>query len=87
MMLICASVAACAKTGDSDRLGVQLPSDCEQLARSVDGPEWQKGQHAKILLGQTTVALEQANANLDKTRVCQIAQRETFGNPASTGEK
>jgi hypothetical protein len=87
MMLICASVAACAQTAaDSDKRGIQIPRDCEELAQPVPEPDWRKGQNAKVLLGRTTGALIQANENLDATRTCQAKQRETFAHPSRVTE-
>lgn len=86
MMTICAFEAACANVPQSaPDPGVQIPRDCEELAQPVTEPEWRKGANPKVLLADTTVALIEANENLESTRTCQARQRETFAAPA--GEK
>lgn len=87
MTLICAFAVACADaTKPPPKPSVQIPRDCEELAQPVDGPAWSKGANAKALLADTTVALEEANGNLEATRTCQQGQREGFANPSRVTE-
>lgn len=78
-MLICGFAAACASSPRSvSPQGIQIPRDCEQLAKRVNEPAWRTGDSAKMLLGRTTSSLIQANGNLDATRTCQARQRQQF---------
>lgn len=79
-MLICAFATACAADHEKfgHNLSLQVPQDCEQLAQTVDEPEWIKGMKAKVLLATTTAALQEANGNLEATQACQAKQRETL---------
>lgn len=61
---------------------IQIPRDCEYLARDVPIPVPEKAGGAKILLVRTRVALVKANDNLADTRECQAAQRERFARGA-----
>lgn len=62
---------------------VQIPRDCEALARTVAYPDVSKGQSAKVAVARHRAALGQANGNLVATRDCQAAQRERFARGAS----
>lgn len=87
MIAICGSIAACTRLPNpSPDPPTQIPRDCEEQARPVDGPAWFKGANAKALLVDTTVALKEANANLGATRTCQAHQRETFARPSRVTE-
>lgn len=82
MMLICVFATGCATTSPmsgADLSRVSIPGHCEGLAERVSGPPWRKGANAKVLLAQTTVALDTANGRLDATRRCQASQRELLG--------
>lgn len=80
--LICGFATACASAPkDLSPVGTQIPRDCEELAKQVTEPSWRKGDNPKVLLGRTTVALIQANDNLDATKSCQAKQREQFAPP------
>jgi hypothetical protein len=58
------------------RNGVQIPRDCENLARNVDDPQLGAKPDPWRVIGQYAVALGEANGNIDATRECQAGQRE-----------
>jgi hypothetical protein len=57
---------------------VQIPRDCENLARPVPYPPLSK--NAKVDLARERSAHGEANTNLVATRTCQERQRENFAN-------
>jgi hypothetical protein len=59
---------------------VQIPRDCELLAKTVPYPAVTKGQPAKVAVARHRAALGQANGNLVATRTCQEQQRQRFAN-------
>ena len=62
-------------------VSVQIPRDCEQLARNVSVPDPARDRaNGKLALARTTAALVEANGNIDATRECQANQRERFAN-------
>lgn len=73
--------AACTTLpGSPTHIGVQIPRDCELLAKPVPYPAVTAGMSAKVAVARHRAALGQANGNLVATRDCQIAQRERFAN-------
>lgn len=79
-ILMTLTCGACATSpGSPSRATVQIPRDCEELARTVPYPAVAKGQHAKVAVARHRAALGQANGNLVATRTCQQVQRERFG--------
>jgi len=58
------------------RITVQIPRDCEELAKPVPYPETTR--NAKIDLARERAAHGEANTNLVATRTCQEQQRERF---------
>lgn len=62
---------------------MQIPRDCEQLAKTVPVPDPARDRaNARLALARTTGALVEANDNLDATRECQAGQRERFAKGA-----
>ncbi|MBN9001512.1 MAG: hypothetical protein J0H75_05380 [Rhizobiales bacterium] len=57
---------------------MQIPRDCEDLAKEVPYPPVVKGQSAKVSVGRHRAALGEANGNLRATRQCQEQQRQRF---------
>ncbi len=75
-----AITAACSTSHVSpSQATVQIPRDCEELARTVPYPSVAVGMNAKVSLARHRAALGQANGNLVATRTCQQEQRERFG--------
>jgi hypothetical protein len=73
------TLTACATSQGSPPAGsIQIPRDCELLAKTVPYPAVSKGQSAKAALARHRAALGQANGNLVATRECQALQRERF---------
>jgi hypothetical protein len=71
--------AGCKTLGDSPSApAVQIPRDCEDLAKEVPYPPVTKGQSAKASVAKHRAALGQANGNLKATRECQTHQRQRF---------
>ena len=73
----------------SDRAGpapsnpaVQIPRECEELAKDYSMPPLVKGQSAKVALVRTRVVLAGAIDSLGDTRECQVDQRERFARGA-----
>ncbi len=79
VILMIATLTACAASpGSPSKPAVQIPRDCEELAKTVPYPPVAKGQNAKASVARHRAALGQANGNLEATRECQAAQRERF---------
>lgn len=57
---------------------MQIPRDCEDLAKEVPLPPVAKGQSAKVSVAKHRAALGEANGNLKATRECQAHQRRRF---------
>ena len=73
--------AACTTLPNSPTVAsVQIPRDCELLAKTVSYPAVTKGQAPKVALARHRAALGQANTNLVATRTCQEKQRQRFAN-------
>jgi hypothetical protein len=72
------TLTACATSPASQRVAVQIPRDCEDLARTVPYPAVTVGMSAKVAMARHRAALGQANGNLVATRECQQRQREVF---------
>lgn len=71
--------AACTTLPGSPTVAsVQIPRDCEDLAKTVPYPAITKGQSAKVSTARHRAALGQANGNLVATRTCQEQQRRRF---------
>lgn len=68
--------ACAASPGSPSAPTVQIPRDCEDLARTVPYPAVTRGLNAKLAIAQHRAALGQANGNLVATRDCQAALRE-----------
>jgi hypothetical protein len=71
-------MAGCSTLHNSLTVAVQIPRDCEDLARPVPYPSVAVGMNAKVSLARHRAALGQANTNLVATRDCQKQQREHF---------
>lgn len=80
MMMTCAGCAT--SPGSPSVAAVQIPRDCEDLAREVAYPAVTKGQSAKVAVARHRAALGQANGNLRATRECQVQQRQRFAGEA-----
>jgi hypothetical protein len=75
------TLTACAGLpGSPGKVSVQIPRDCENLAKTVPYPAVTKGQSAKASVARHRAALGQANGNLKATHDCQVSQRERFAN-------
>jgi len=75
------TLTACAGLpGSPTKASVQIPRDCEDLAKIVPYPPVTKGQSAKVSVARHRAALGQANGNLKATHDCQVSQRERFAN-------
>lgn len=61
---------------------IQIPRDCEELAREVPYPPIAKGQSAKASVARHLAALDEANTNLRATRTCQEQQRQRLAGEA-----
>lgn len=76
-----ATLGACAGSPISPQTAsVQIPRDCENLARTVPYPSVSVGMNPKVALARHRSALGQANGNLKATHECQVSQRERFAN-------
>ena len=75
------TLTACAGLpGSPTKASVQIPRDCEDLAKPVPYPGVTKGQSAKASVARHRAALGQANGRLEATHDCQVSQRERFAN-------
>ena len=73
--------AACTTLpGSPTHITVQIPRDCELLAKPVPYPAVTAGMSAKVAVARHRAALGQANGNLVATRTCQEKQRQRFAN-------
>jgi hypothetical protein len=55
---------------------INLPRDCEDLAKDPTIPQPVEGQSRKVLLMRTRKALVEAADSIGDTRECQARQRE-----------
>lgn len=80
-LLMTTTLTACAGLpGSPAKVTVQIPRDCENLAKPVPYPTITKGQSAKASVARHRAALGQANGRLEATHDCQASQRERFAN-------
>lgn len=61
-------------------LSIQLPADCQQLAKTVPLPAIKKGDDIRSLLARHRAGLVKANANLDAVRNCEAKLIAQYGN-------
>lgn len=76
MLTMC---GGCATSPNSPSIArVQIPRDCEDLAKEVPYPAVLLKQSAKVSEARHRAALKSANLNLRSTRECQARQRQHF---------
>jgi hypothetical protein len=71
-------LSGCAHSVAPSSLAIQLPRDCEALARNVEDPALDVATDPKLAVGEYEVALDEANGNITATRTCQVNQRKRF---------
>lgn len=71
-------LSGCAHSVAPSNLSIQIPRDCEALARNVEDPALDVATDPKLAVGEYEVALDEANGNLTATRTCQANQRKRF---------
>jgi hypothetical protein len=77
--LIATTFAGCKTSGEvRPPLAVQIPNDCERLARDVGFPALTGTVDVKLLLARYRAALVLANKNLKATRECQAEMRVRY---------
>lgn len=78
-MLLLTTLSGCSGLGNAPRVAaIQLPRDCENIAKPVALPTPVVKQDMLIIAAKNRQMVVKANARLNATRECQVRQREEY---------